>query len=718
VSTVTGEASPPRGRFAALSALWVRVRAGLVARWPGLRLPRPPFPNSARPSAVRVWTWTLSGCTEIARATGRAWVGWARSHRLALDGIRADAADVAADDPLDGDPASEWAPWSRLRAAAGSLLGVAWRHVQIPVLGAGGVALGALVSWALLEPLWPLAWIGAAGTVAAAWRLAPRGPERTVGLPLLTSGALAVAATWAWGLAGPVPALWGLVALLWCVLWLAYGPILAHARTAAQAAPVAATAAAVEAATSPAGLSMPPLGLLAEGAAPATRDAELRAGERAIEERLAAFELAAQVTAHEEGPNVVLYVVEMDGAVGLAKVEARRKDLQLALGADTIRVVAPIPGRPPIPGRSEIGIEVPARERQSVALRAVLEAPEGREPRALPLALGWGRGAVLADLAAMPHLLIAGATGSGKSVCVNAVLCSLLLQLGPERLRLGLIDPKRVELKPYNRLPHLVRPVAVELDEATELLRYAAAQVRSRLLLLEDADVKDIAAYNARLGPAEALPFLVIVVDELADLMVASRLEAKAESRAGCEVDDLIDEIGRLGRAAGVHLVLATQRPTVDVVTGRIKANVPARIAFSVSSRTDSGVVLDEVGAEKLLGRGDMLYRPTGGRLVRLQGAYLSDDEVGAVVRHWTGRPHGADDRDDDGPATFDELMRGLLAGGEPVKIDDLVAAAASAPLGVRAKRSKVYEWLRANAEGAGPGWWRSRPEPESEPEP
>jgi DNA segregation ATPase FtsK/SpoIIIE-like protein len=596
-------------------------------------------------------------------------------------------------------------------------VGGAWRHLQVPVLSAGALGLVALVGWAVLWPLWPATWCAGVVVVAAVWQFAPRGPERTTGVPLVASGALVFDVTWAWGPATPVLVAWAVLAALWSGLWLAYGPLLARETPAPATRPTPAAGDQVGDVAEPASLSMPTTGLLAPPPPRSrARDAELANGAAAITAKLGTFGVSARVVDIDQGPTVVRYVVEIPPDVAVAKVLARQRDIALALAATSLRVEAPIPGR------SAIGFEVPARQRQNVTLRAVLEADDPAL-RALRLGLGWGISceAVLADLAEMPHLLVAGATGQGKSVCVNALICSLLLQHSPDTLRLALADPKRVELRQFAGLPHLARPVALDVQQATDLLRWAVAEMQGRYRALERANVRDVAAHNAR-RPGAALPYLVVVIDELADLMMASRAEAQAERRAGCEVEELVVRLAQLGRAAGVHLVLATQRPSVDVVTGLIKANVPARIALAVSSGTDSRVVLDDRGAERLLGRGDMLYRPAGGAPVRLQGAYVGDAEVAAVVRHWTaqGGPAfdvpPADDQAPAGPATFDELMRGLLARaaveGEGVRAEELVKAAGdeALPSTIRRGRATVYAWLREHAEDAGHGLWRERP--------
>jgi DNA segregation ATPase FtsK/SpoIIIE-like protein len=628
---------------------------------------------------------------------------------------------------LDGPPEPPdgvvWGPWEHLQAEVRHLRRAAWRHVQVPVVSALALLLGTLLGWVFLWVLWPLVWVVAGTATFATWQLAPRGPDRTVGLPLVATGALCVSATWAWGLAAPVLVMWAVLAVVWTGLWLGYGPLLAREPVAAEpvALPADPLAIAPTVASETTAAAMPSVSLLA---APQARtkgqENELRAGSAAIEDKLGRFGIDAKVIGVDPGPAVVRYVVEIPPQVKVRQVVALQNDLALVLAAESLRIEAPIPGR------AAIGIEVPTKHRERVALRAVLEA-EGLAPqeRALALALGWGVSgqAVMADLARCPHLLVAGATGKGKSVCLNCLICSLLLQHGPDTLKLLLIDPKRVELRQYNGLPHLAAPVIVEPQQATAALVAAVAEMEDRYKLLAREGVRDIGAYNARLARRHEppMPYLVIVIDELADLMMVSRAEAQAEKRAGSVVEDSIVRLGQMARAVGIHQVLATQRPSVDVITGLIKANITTRIALTVGSQVDSRVILDAGGAERLLGEGDMLYRPDGGSLVRLQGAYMSDAEVEAVVRHWTrqGAPSyldlaGVAEVEAAPTLTFDTLMRELLAdaGAEGAKAEDLVAAASSPRLAQSQQRSRatVYKWLAATAEDAGFGRWRERP--------
>ena len=301
----------------------------------------------------------------------------------------------------------------------------------------------------------------------------------------------------------------------------------------------------------------------------------------------------------------------------------REKDLALALATPSLRFEAPVPGE------SVVGIEVPNKEPKTVTMRSVIDTDEWKKfqkESALPVPLGIGTGGnpIMCDLARMPHTLIAGSTGSGKSVCMNSIITGLTMSLDPTQVRLVMLDPKRVELTPYQGIPHLYTDVVVDTERAVTILRSMVDEMMSRFKLLEGAGVKNIASYNAKTN--QRMPYLVVLVDELADLMLT----------AAGEVERLLVRLAQLGRATGVHLVVATQRPSVDVVTGLIKANFPSRISFSVMSQIDSRTILDTPGAEKLLGRGDMLYMPVdASKPYRVQGMFLSDREIEAIVGHW-----------------------------------------------------------------------------------
>ncbi|MGA9920728.1 MAG: DNA translocase FtsK [Candidatus Dormiibacterota bacterium] len=358
---------------------------------------------------------------------------------------------------------------------------------------------------------------------------------------------------------------------------------------------------------------------------------EIRSRIRTIESTLGNFGVQCKVMGVNAGPTVTQYELQPAPGVPVRKVLAYQPDLSMALAAP-IRIQAPIPGK------SAIGIEVPNKAAQLVTLKEVVQAPTFNSVKSkLAMALGADVSGhpVLGDLAGMPHLLIAGTTGSGKSVCINAVLAGLLLQSTPRDLRLILVDPKRVELSNFSGLPHLLVPVVVDADPAVATLRWAVMEMEQRYKLFAGHGARNITNFNERapqLG-LRTLPKIVIVIDELADLMMV----------AANEIEDLICRIAQLARAVGIHLIVATQRPSADIITGLIKANIPSRIAFAVSSGVDSRVILDEMGAEKLLGRGDMLYLPIdAGKAVRLQGAYVSDRELDQLIGWWKaqGRPH------------------------------------------------------------------------------
>ena len=352
---------------------------------------------------------------------------------------------------------------------------------------------------------------------------------------------------------------------------------------------------------------------------------EIKRNVKVIESTLGTFGVEAKVVGVNPGPAVTQFEVQPGPGVQVKRITALQNDLSLALAAAPLRIEAPIPGK------SAVGIEVPNKSASLVTIREVLETAAFREgTHALALALGndVSGASIVGDLTRMPHLLIAGATGQGKSVCINALITSLLFQTTPDHLRLLLIDPKRVEMTGFNGLPHLALPVLVESHQAAAALRWAVAEMDRRYKLFSAEGVRNIAAYNdkARLKLARELPYIVIVIDELADLMMV----------AAGEIEELICRIAQLARAVGIHLIIATQRPSTDIITGLIKANIPSRIAFAVGSQVDSRVILDSGGAEKLLGRGDMLYQPVdAGKPTRIQGAFVSDQEVEEVVTFW-----------------------------------------------------------------------------------
>ncbi len=352
---------------------------------------------------------------------------------------------------------------------------------------------------------------------------------------------------------------------------------------------------------------------------------EIKRNVRIIEGSLETFGVPAKVVGVNPGPAVTQYELQPGPGVQVKRITALQNDLSLALAAAPLRIEAPIPGK------SAVGIEVPNKSASLVTIREVLETAAFREgTHTLALALGndVSGQSIVGELTRMPHLLIAGATGQGKSVCINAIITSLLFQATPDHLRMLLIDPKRVELTNYNGLPHLLLPVLVEAHQAAAALRWAVAEMDRRYKMFSTEGVRNIATYNEKAAQrlARQLPYVVIVIDELADLMMV----------AAGEIEELVCRIAQLARAVGIHLVIATQRPSTDIITGLIKANIPSRIAFAVGSQVDSRVILDTGGAEKLLGRGDMLYQPVdAGKPTRIQGAFVSDPEVEGVVNFW-----------------------------------------------------------------------------------
>jgi S-DNA-T family DNA segregation ATPase FtsK/SpoIIIE len=374
--------------------------------------------------------------------------------------------------------------------------------------------------------------------------------------------------------------------------------------------------------------------ILFSGNAPSINEEFIQQRARLIEETLASFGAPAQVVAISRGPSITQFGVEplfletrggVRTKVRVSKISSLADDLALALAAPRIRIQAPVPGH------SYVGIEVPNEEMAMVALRDILESDTFKR-NTKPLNFGLGRDVagfpVIASVESMPHMLIAGTTGSGKSVCVNSILTCLLLYNTPDDLRIVLVDPKRVELTGYNGIPHLLGEVVVEMDRVIGALQWMMREMDKRYHMFAQIGSRNITDYNAKMKAQEQkkLPFIVVVIDELADLMMI----------APDETEKTITRLAQLSRATGIHLILATQRPSVNVVTGLIKANFPARIAFAVASNTDSRVILDAPGAEKLLGRGDMLYQaPDAAAAARLQGVFVSDQEIQNLVEYW-----------------------------------------------------------------------------------
>lgn len=397
---------------------------------------------------------------------------------------------------------------------------------------------------------------------------------------------------------------------------------------------------------------MPPLSVLEERA-----EEQVESGEYAdrIMEVMRAYNIPARLGAISPGPTVTMYELDVPPGASVKKVSALADDLQMQLAVKSVRIQAPIPGK------KAIGIEIPNKTPRVVALDEVVATQDfvGADARLLvALGLDLAGRPVYTDVAATPHLLIAGATNSGKSIGLACILSSLLLRNTPKDLRLILIDPKQVELSLFEEIPHLACPVVTNTLEVPGVLRAVVREMEHRYDLLKKEGVRNISGWNGKAHEDDRMPYVVVIIDELADLMMQCRTE----------VEPLIVRIAQKARAVGIHLIVATQRPSVDVVTGIIKANVPSRIAFSVASQIDSRVILDQNGAEKLLGRGDMLFAPIdgGGRLTRLQGAYVGEDEVAAICKYWRGlqgptydllpAPAG-EDEEDDGEETEDDAL-------------------------------------------------------------
>ncbi len=419
---------------------------------------------------------------------------------------------------------------------------------------------------------------------------------------------------------------------------------------------------------------LPPISLLEPAPAARTRTRlDPHEVARSLEATLKSFGVEARCVGWEQGPVVTRYELQPAPGVKVQRITSLANDIALALAASSVRIEAPIPGK------SAVGIELPNEKAALVTLREILESPAFQCPDPLLVALGKDIAGypVVANLVEMPHLLIAGATGSGKSVALNTLVCSVLMRATPEAVRFLMIDPKRVELSHYEDVPHLLVPVVKNPKEAAAKLRRVIQGMERRYELFAHATVRNVQAFNAlpveerqraveavageKLGenPDGSLPYVVIVVDELADLMMV----------APAEFEDSIVRLAQMARATGIHLVVATQRPSVDVITGLIKANIPSRIAFATSSMVDSRTILDAPGAEKLLGRGDMLYLPIGAsRPTRVQGAYVSDAEIGRIVDFW---------KDQGRPAYDATLLQAQPAEEEEADEDELLGQAA-----------------------------------------
>jgi S-DNA-T family DNA segregation ATPase FtsK/SpoIIIE len=431
------------------------------------------------------------------------------------------------------------------------------------------------------------------------------------------------------------------------------------------------------------GWQLPPITILDKPTEMELSQSEIEKRAQLIEEALASYGVETKVVQINVGPTVTQFGVEpgwdrkykeirerdKDGnikvrteetsktRVKVDRISALASDLALALAASSIRIEAPVPGK------SIVGVEVPNTTFGLVNLRSVIESIAFQKAYAkskLALALGKGAGGetVAADLTRMPHLLIAGATGSGKTACLNSIICCLLIHNTPDDVQFIMIDPKRVELVNFNSLPHLAAPVVVDSDKAVLALRWLNREMDNRYQKFAQAGARNIDGYNKSRHPGEAMPYVVLVIDELADLMMA----------AFDEVEHTLCRLAQLARATGIHLIVATQRPSVDVVTGLIKANFPTRISFALTSQVDSRTILDSAGAEKLLGRGDMLYMPTdASKPKRLQGTFVSDAETERTVYFW-GNQH----RPETEPIRFEEMSQLVSAekGGEDSMMD------------------------------------------------
>jgi DNA segregation ATPase FtsK/SpoIIIE, S-DNA-T family len=364
------------------------------------------------------------------------------------------------------------------------------------------------------------------------------------------------------------------------------------------------------------GYKLPPLNLLKVGTPAQQETAEdFERYAQVIEETLVEFGIEGEVVQLNQGPRVTMYEVQLAPGIPIQKVHNIQDNLAMNLKTTTIRVVAPLPNK------STVGIEVPNRGISIVSLREILTSKDFQKSQSkLTIAIGkniMGR-PVVTDMNLLPHILIAGATGSGKTVCINSFITSILYKATPEEVRFIMIDPKMVELTPYNDLPHLLCPVVVDTKKAVNTLKWLIAEMSRRYKLFSDTKVRNIEGYNS-IKKIEKLPYIVVVIDELADLMMIAKNE----------IENSIIRLAQLSRAAGLHLILATQRPSVNVITGVIKANLPCRISFQVTSKFDSRTILDRIGAEKLLGRGDLLFIPPGSSsLMRIQGCLISDEEI------------------------------------------------------------------------------------------
>ena len=420
----------------------------------------------------------------------------------------------------------------------------------------------------------------------------------------------------------------------------------------------------------------PPLTMLSQGKSNPVTSEEVAHNAVLLEETLDNFGITAKVVNATQGPTVTRYELEPAKGTKVSRIMGLQDDLKMSLAAVDIRMEAPIPGK------SAVGIEIPNKNVSSVHLRDVLDCEEFQQASGgIPVGLGKDIAdmPVITDLAKMPHLLVAGSTGSGKSVCVNTLISSILFSRKPDEVKLILVDPKMVELSVYNGIPHLMLPVVTDMNKAAAVLRWAVREMDARYMTLATAGVRNVASYNKQ-NPTKSMPLILIIIDELADLMMTNP-----------DVEESIDRLAAKARAAGIHMVLATQRPSVDVITGKIKANVPSRIAFTVATQIDSRTILDQAGAERLLGRGDMLFNPIGAnKPIRIQGAFISDEEVEELIAFVKGQ--GQPEYDEVMMAETDKGAESSDAVGSDAEQDELLERAVQIVLEQRSASASILQ--------------------------
>ena len=420
----------------------------------------------------------------------------------------------------------------------------------------------------------------------------------------------------------------------------------------------------------------PPLTMLSQGKSNPVTSEEVAHNAVLLEETLDNFGITAKVVNATQGPTVTRYELEPAKGTKVSRIMGLQDDLKMSLAAVDIRMEAPIPGK------SAVGIEIPNKNVSAVHLRDVLDCEEFQQASGgIPVGLGKDIAdmPVITDLAKMPHLLVAGSTGSGKSVCVNTLISSILFSRKPDEVKLILVDPKMVELSVYNGIPHLMLPVVTDMNKAAAVLRWAVREMDARYMTLATAGVRNVASYNKQ-NPTKSMPLILIIIDELADLMMTNP-----------DVEESIDRLAAKARAAGIHMVLATQRPSVDVITGKIKANVPSRIAFTVATQIDSRTILDQAGAERLLGRGDMLFNPIGAnKPIRIQGAFISDEEVEELIAFVKGQ--GQPEYDEVMMAETDKGAESSDAVGSDEEQDELLERAVQIVLEQRSASASILQ--------------------------